>query len=70
MGMNRREIISFAPLVLLVLWMGVMPGDLFEITEASLERLIENYDAAVAAYEDAQPVMVAEPAAAPAPTGH
>ncbi len=70
LDMNRREIISFAPLILLVLWMGVMPGDLFEITEASLERLIENYDAAVAAYESAQPVMVAEPAAAPAPTGH
>ena len=70
--MNRREIISFAPLILLVIWMGVMPGDLFKITEASVARLIENYEAAVADYVVDEPVVSLAPTAeaAEADDGH
>jgi NADH-quinone oxidoreductase subunit M len=45
--LSPREIAVFAPLVLLVLWMGVYPTSFTEIMAPSVERLIGNYHTAL-----------------------
>ena len=44
--LNPREIAVFAPLVLLVVWMGVYPGSFLEPMHASVEKLIGQVDVA------------------------
>jgi NADH-quinone oxidoreductase subunit M len=49
LDMNLREKVVFAPLVALVLLMGVYPAPFLDVMSASVENLIANYDAALAA---------------------
>ncbi|MEX1205957.1 MAG: NADH-quinone oxidoreductase subunit M [Dongiaceae bacterium] len=44
--LSRREIAVFAPLVVLVLWMGIYPMSFLEIVGPSVENLIEQYGTA------------------------
>ncbi len=49
LDLNWREAAVFAPLVILVFWMGVYPMPFLDIMSASVSNLIENYQAAHAA---------------------
>ncbi len=49
LDMNWREKLVFAPLVALVLFMGIYPMPFLDIMSASVTNLIQNYDAALAA---------------------
>ncbi|MCH7795464.1 MAG: NADH-quinone oxidoreductase subunit M, partial [Proteobacteria bacterium] len=53
LDLNRREVLVFAPLVFLVFWMGVYPMPVLDVMSASVENLIENYQAALAASDPA-----------------
>jgi len=44
-----RERVVFAPLVAVVLWMGIYPSSFIDVMAASITNLIDNYDAALAA---------------------
>ena len=44
--LNKREILVFAPLVVLVLWMGIYPSSFLDTTEASVANLVERYQTA------------------------
>ena len=48
LDLNRREIAVFAPLVLVVLWIGIFPNTYLDPIDASVARLIENYNSALA----------------------
>jgi NADH-quinone oxidoreductase subunit M len=54
--LEPREIAIFAPLILVVLWMGIYPNSFLHVTSASVQNLIENYQTALA---DAPGVRVA-----------
>jgi len=47
--MNRREIALFAPLVALTIFMGVYPAPFLDVMHASVDRLIDQYQAAIQA---------------------
>ena len=47
LDLSPREVAVFAPLVLLVLWMGIYPSSFTQVYDASILRLIENYQLAV-----------------------
>jgi len=47
LDLNPREILVFAPLIALVLWMGVYPSSFTHITSASVGQLIHNYNVAI-----------------------
>lgn len=49
--MNKREMAAFAPLVILVLWMGIYPQSFLAPMQGSIDRLIENYHIAIAKSE-------------------
>ena len=49
--LSPREIIQFAPLIILVFWMGIYPSSFIEPMSASVANLIENYNTALAAAE-------------------
>ncbi len=49
LDLDRREIAIFVPLVLVVLWMGIYPSSFLDPMQASVENLIQNYTAALAA---------------------
>ena len=51
LDMNRREALVFAPLVVLVFWMGVYPMSFLDVMSVSVSNLIENYQVALAAAE-------------------
>jgi len=53
LDLNRREVLVFAPLVFLVFWMGVYPMPVLDVMSASVDNLIENYQAALAASDPA-----------------
>jgi NADH-quinone oxidoreductase subunit M len=51
MGMpdlTAREVAMFAPIVLVVFWMGIYPSSFLNVTSASVASLIENYRVALA----------------------
>ena len=54
--LSPREMAVFAPLVVLVLWMGIYPNSFLDVMDASVANLIDNYQTALAA---ADPVDVA-----------
>ncbi len=54
-----REIGMLAPLAILVIWLGVFPGVITDRTGASVEKLVNNYNAAIVS---AFPATVEEPA--------
>jgi len=45
--LSRRELLIFAPLILVVLWMGLYPESFLSVTAASVDHLINNYHAAL-----------------------
>jgi len=47
--MNAREILVFAPLILLVLLFGFYPSPLLDVTAVSVKKLVSNYEAALKA---------------------
>ncbi|NQW09758.1 MAG: NADH-quinone oxidoreductase subunit M [Alphaproteobacteria bacterium] len=47
LDLNRREIMVFAPLVLLVIWMGVYPSSFLDMMSVSVDNLITNYKVAL-----------------------
>ena len=49
LDLSRREVLVFAPLVVMVFWMGVYPASFLEIIGPSVENLIRNYEVALAA---------------------
>jgi NADH-quinone oxidoreductase subunit M len=51
MDMNTREIIVFAPLVLLVVLFGFYPAPLLDVTAVSVKKLVSNYEAALKAQQ-------------------
>jgi len=54
--LSPREIAIFAPLLVVMLWMGIYPSSFLDILHVSVEHLIRNYEMAVAA---GQPITVA-----------
>ncbi len=57
--LNRREALVFAPLIVMTFWMGIYPMPFLDIMAVSVENLVQNYEAALAAAGDAAPVTVA-----------
>ncbi len=53
--MNWREIAIFAPLIVLTILFGIYPVPILDVTAASVDNLIDNYQAAI---EAAQSVLV------------
>ncbi|MBI08105.1 MAG: NADH-quinone oxidoreductase subunit M [Rhodospirillaceae bacterium] len=49
LDLNAREIATFTPLVVLVLWMGIYPAPFLDMISASVANLIDNYHGALAA---------------------
>ncbi len=52
--LETREIAVMAPLVVLIIFFGVYPAPLLDVMSVSVEHLIKNYEAALAAAEQAQ----------------
>ncbi|MBQ1204109.1 MAG: NADH-quinone oxidoreductase subunit M, partial [Loktanella sp.] len=51
--MTRRERLIFAPLVVMILLLGVYPALVLDMIGPSVAALVENYEAALAAFESA-----------------
>jgi len=51
--LKPREIAIFAPLIVVVLWMGIYPKPFFEVMNPSVEALLEDHRAAIAAHDSA-----------------
>ncbi len=51
--MNRREVLVFAPLVLVTFWMGIYPMPFLRAMDRSVEKLIADYQAVVSATKTA-----------------
>jgi NADH-quinone oxidoreductase subunit M len=47
LDLSPREIAVFAPLILVVLWMGVYPNPFLRVMDASVARLVEHHQAAL-----------------------
>ncbi|WP_028880111.1 NADH-quinone oxidoreductase subunit M [Terasakiella pusilla] len=47
LDMNKREVLVFAPLIILTLYAGVYPQPFLDVMHASVENLVNNYHAAV-----------------------
>jgi NADH-quinone oxidoreductase subunit M len=48
LDLEPREVAIFAPLVVLVIWMGVWPDPFLSLFDASVSNLLQNYQAALA----------------------
>ena len=53
LDLDRRELVVFAPLVLLVLWMGIYPSSFLGVMDAAVASLLQHGEAARAAAEAA-----------------
>ena len=49
--LNPREILIFAPLVAMVLWLGIYPAPFLAIMDASVANLVDQHAVAMAAYD-------------------
>ncbi|NVK18150.1 MAG: NADH-quinone oxidoreductase subunit M [Methylocystaceae bacterium] len=47
LDMNKREVLVFAPLIILTLYAGVYPQPFLDVMHASVENLVNNYQAAL-----------------------
>ena len=45
--LSPREIAVFAPLIVMVLWMGIYPGPFIEVMEVSVDNLVDNFQLAL-----------------------
>lgn len=50
LDLDRREIAIFAPLCVIVMWMGVYPMSFLDVMDASVSNLLSNYHAAIEAH--------------------
>ena len=48
LDLSPREYVTFAPLILLTIWLGVYPSSFLQFFEASVAALIERHEAALA----------------------
>jgi len=55
--LNRREMATLVPLVVLTIWYGVRPGTILDAFAAPTEALIKNYQAAITAAKTAMMVV-------------
>ena len=51
MDLEPREIAIFAPLVALVLWMGIWPDPFLSVFDASVSNLLANYQSALSSVD-------------------
>jgi NADH-quinone oxidoreductase subunit M len=51
MDLEPREIAIFAPLVALVLWMGIWPDPFLSVFDASVSNLLQNYQSALSSVD-------------------
>ncbi|NQV61313.1 MAG: NADH-quinone oxidoreductase subunit M [Alphaproteobacteria bacterium] len=56
LDLDRREIVYFAPLVVLAILMGVMPGPFLDVLHVSVDHLIQQYQTAMQAASEAADV--------------
>ena len=54
LDLDTREVAFMAPLVVLTILFGIYPAPLLDVMTASVENLIKNYEAALAAAEQAK----------------
>ncbi len=52
LDLNPREIAVFAPLVVLVLWMGIYPSSFLDPIQMSVQNLVDQHQAAMLAMDD------------------
>ena len=52
LDLDRREIAVFAPLVIIVLWMGIYPASFLDVMDASVNNLVKEYNAALSVAAD------------------
>ena len=45
--LNWREVAIFAPLIAATLYMGLQPNSVFDLTAASVDQLVQTYQAAI-----------------------
>ena len=64
LDVNRREALVFAPLIGIVLWMGIYPSSFIDVMAASVGNVVDNYHAALAEAE-AEPGRVSAALSAP-----
>jgi NADH-quinone oxidoreductase subunit M len=49
LDLNLREVAVFVPLIVVVLWMGLYPNPFLRVMDASVAKLVEHHQAALAA---------------------
>ncbi len=54
LDLNRREVVTLAPLLAATIFFGVYPSPIMNVTAVSVENLVTNYTAAVEAYRLAE----------------
>ncbi|KZD09856.1 NADH-quinone oxidoreductase subunit M [Oceanibaculum pacificum] len=59
LDLNWREKAIFAPLIVLVLWMGIYPATFLDVMAVSVENLLDNYQTAIAAGQSAASTAIA-----------
>jgi NADH-quinone oxidoreductase subunit M len=57
LDLSPREKLIFAPLVVVVFWMGIFPGSFLGVMHTSVDNLLHNYDTAIAAQDAAKNVI-------------
>ncbi len=50
--LSQRELVTLAPLALIILWMGIYPKPFLNVIEPSVERLIAQYHTSLASYSN------------------
>ncbi|MEP5262216.1 MAG: NADH-quinone oxidoreductase subunit M, partial [Nitratireductor sp.] len=50
MDLNRREVLTLAPLLAATIFFGVYPAPILHVTEVSVDNLVANYHAALEAH--------------------
>jgi len=59
LDLSRREVAIFVPLIAVVIWMGVYPSSFLDVMHVSVNNLIQQHEAAMAAYTGADGVTLA-----------
>jgi NADH-quinone oxidoreductase subunit M len=57
LDLNWREKVIFAPLIAIVLWMGIYPMSFIDVMSASVANVVDHYHTSLAAAE--QPSLAA-----------
>ena len=54
LDLSGRELAIFVPLIIVVIWMGIYPSTFLDVMHVSVENLLNQYHAALAAVEGAR----------------